>query len=94
MISKEMIRRIANTVKLAFTEEEEEKLAEDLRIFVKYIDTMDKLDTDGVEPMPHVHNIENVLREDVARDMDDSKALLNNAPKRKDNFIVVPKTVE
>lgn len=94
MITKEMIQKIANSVKLVFTDEEESRLAEDLSIFAKFIDTMDKLDTDGVEPMTHVHKIENVLRDDLVNDKNDREDLLKNAPKQKDRFIVVPKTVE
>jgi len=94
VITKEMIRRMANSIKLAVTEEEEQKLAEDLKIFINYIDTMDKLDTSGVEPMTHVHNIENVLREDVVTNQNNREALFRNAPMRQDQFIIVPKIIE
>ena len=59
-----------------------------------YVDKLNELDTDGVEPMSHVFPVNNVFREDIVTNGDDREEILKNAPERKDGAFVVPKTVE
>ena len=59
-----------------------------------YIDKLNELDTTGVEPMSHVFPVNNVFREDVVENGDDSDNMLKNAPDVKEQSYVVPKTVE
>jgi aspartyl-tRNA(Asn)/glutamyl-tRNA(Gln) amidotransferase subunit C len=59
-----------------------------------YIDTLNELDTDGVEPMSHVFPVYNVFREDVVTNGDERDQMEANAPKLKDGSFVVPRTVE
>ena len=61
---------------------------------LEYIDKLNELDTDGVEPMSHVFPVNNVFREDIVINGDDREEILKNAPERKDGAFVVPKTVE
>lgn len=48
-----------------------------------YIDTLNELDTDGIEPMSHVFPVKNVFREDVVTNGDGSAETLANAPLEK-----------
>ena len=59
-----------------------------------YIDQMNALDTEGIEPMSHAFPVENVLREDMVTNGDMRDALLANAPEEKDGMFVVPRTFE
>ncbi len=59
-----------------------------------YIDKLNELDTTGVEPMSHVFQVQNVFREDVVTNGDDSENIVKNAPEEKDGMFVVPRTVE
>ena len=59
-----------------------------------YIDTLNELDTSGVEPMSHVFPVNNVFREDVVTNEDDREEILANAPEAKDGAFVVPKTFD
>lgn len=59
-----------------------------------YIDKLGELDTTGVEPMSHVFPVQNVFREDVVTNGDESEQTLANAPGEKDNMFVVPKTFD
>ena len=61
---------------------------------LNYIDMLNELDTDGVQPMSNVFPVKNEFREDVVTNGDDSENMLANAPKEKDGFYMVPKTVE
>ena len=80
--------------KLELSDEEKEQAKKDMASMLDYIDQLNELDTTGVEPMSHVFPIENVMREDVVTNGDESEKTLFNAPERKDKTFVVPKTVE
>ena len=58
-----------------------------------YIDTLNDLNTEGIEPMSHVFPVNNVFREDVVTNGDGSEETLANAPLMKDNSFKVPKTI-
>ena len=80
--------------KLELSDEEKEQAKKDMASMLDYIDQLNELDTTGVEPMSHVFPIENVMREDVVTNGDESEKTLFNATERKDKTFVVPKTVE
>lgn len=94
MISEDTIEYVAALAKLKLKEDQKEKTIEDLNRILTYIDTMNELDTDGIEPMSHAFELKNVFREDVVTNEEDMEALLANAPVKKDGCFVVPKTVE
>ncbi len=93
-INEETIRYVAALAKLSVSEEEKQKAMQDLDHILDYIETMNELDTEGVEPMSHVLPIKNVFREDEITNGDDREELLCNAPKRIGGSFAVPKTVE
>lgn len=93
-INSELIQYVSGLAKLQLTEEEQEQAKKDMERILTYIDTMNELDTEGVEPMSHAFPLINVFREDVVLNGDDRENLLNNAPEKKDGCFVVPKTVE
>lgn len=93
-ITQETVQYVAALAKLSVSEEEQQKIAVDLDRILDYIETMNELDTEGVEPMSHVLPVKNVFREDVVVNEDNRTELLKNAPKQKDGSFAVPKTVE
>ena len=93
-ITEETIQYVAALAKLTVSDEDKKKVAKDLDDILDYIETMNKLDTEGIEPMSHVLPVKNVFREDVVTNQDDREQLLKNAPKQKDGCFAVPKTVE
>ena len=80
--------------KLELSREEKEEAKSDMGRMLDYIDKLNELDTNGVEPMSHVFPVQNVFREDVVTNGDDSENMLKNAPAERDNMYEVPKTVE
>ena len=66
----------------------------DMSRMLDYIDQLNELDTSGVEPMTHIFPVNNVFREDEEKDEWSREEILENAPKQKDGFFQVPKTVE
>ena len=93
-ITEETVRYVAALAKLTISEEEKEKAAQDLDHILEYIETMNGLDTEGVEPMSHVLPVKNVFREDEVTNHDNREELLKNSPKRIEGSFAVPKTVE
>ncbi len=80
--------------KLERSDEEKEQAKKDMGSMLDYIDKLGELDTTGVEPMSHIFPVQNVFREDIVTNGDDSENILKNAPGSKDNMFMVPKTFE
>jgi aspartyl-tRNA(Asn)/glutamyl-tRNA(Gln) amidotransferase subunit C len=93
-ISDETIQYVAALAKLELSDAEKEKAKIDLSNILGYIETMNELDTDAIEPMSHAFAMKNVFREDIVTNGDERENLLKNAPKKKDGSFMVPKTVE
>lgn len=94
MISDETIDYVGILAKLELSPQEKEQAKKDMGRMLDYIDKLGELDTTGVEPMSHVFPVQNVFREDVVTNGDESKSTLQNAPGVKQNMFKVPRTVE
>ena len=94
IISDETIEYVGILAKLELSEEEKEQAKKDMANMLDYIDTLNELDTSGVEPMSHVFPVNNVFREDVVTNEDDREEILANVPEAKDGAFVVPKTFD
>lgn len=94
MISDETIDYVGILAKLELSPQEKEQAKKDMGRMLDYIDKLGELDTTGVEPLSHVFPVQNVFREDVVTNGDESKATLQNAPGMKQNMFKVPRTVE
>ena len=94
IISDETIEYVGILAKLELSDEEKEQAKKDMANMLDYIDTLNELDTSGVEPMSHVFPVNNVFREDVVTKGDDREEILANAPEAKEGAFVVPKTFD
>ena len=94
IISDETIEYVGILAKLDLSKEKKEKAKKDMGSMLDYIDKLNELDTEGVEPMSHVFPVDNVFREDVVTNGDDRENILKNAPESKNGSFVVPKTVD
>ena len=92
-ISDETIGYVGILAKLELNGAEKEQARHDMEAMLDYIDRLNELDTDGVEPMSHVFPVNNVFREDVVTNGDGSAETLANAPAKKDGGFLVPKTI-
>ena len=93
-ITTEFIDHISQLSRLRLPEEEKAKMAGDLEGILAYMDTLNALDTSGVEPMSHVFPVKNVLREDQVVPSFDRAELLKNAPATDGEAFLVPRAVE
>ena len=88
------INYVANLARLALTDAEKGKYAQQLGDILHYVEKLKQVDVTGVEPMAHAAPVYNVWAADVASPGLTVEAALRNAPAQRDNMIVVPKVVE
>lgn len=93
IIDDETIENVCILAKLPLSDEAKEKAKEDMQKMLDYVEKLDELDTDGVEPLSHIFGDQNVFREDVVTNGDNKEAMLANAPKAKEGQYQVPKTI-
>jgi aspartyl-tRNA(Asn)/glutamyl-tRNA(Gln) amidotransferase subunit C len=88
------VRKVARLARIAEPEDKLEKLASELNGIMSWIEQLNEIDTDGVEPMTSAVHMPAPMREDVVTEGGDPSKVLSNAPKTVDGFFVVPKVVE
>ncbi|MCJ8329066.1 MAG: Asp-tRNA(Asn)/Glu-tRNA(Gln) amidotransferase subunit GatC [Lentisphaeria bacterium] len=90
MANKIDVDHIAKLARLTLTDEERERFQREIGAIVSYLDILQEIDTEGVEPTAHANPLGNVIREDVPGTCQDIELTLKNAPEHEDNEIVVP----
>ncbi|TDI91408.1 MAG: Asp-tRNA(Asn)/Glu-tRNA(Gln) amidotransferase subunit GatC [Candidatus Dadabacteria bacterium] len=93
-ISKDDIIKVSELARLEFNEEELEKFTEQLGKILEYIEQLNELNTDNVEPTSHVLDSSTPLREDKVVEWLSTEEVLKNAPESEDDFFVVPQVIE
>ncbi len=88
------IEYVSALAKLELSVQEKEKAKAELSKILGFMEKMNELDTETMEPMSHAFPMKNVFREDVVTNGNDRDNLLSNAPVKKDGAFMVPKTVE
>ena len=93
-IDEAQVRRIALLSRLELSDAEVTQFSTQLSAIVEYIEKLNELDTDNVEPLAHCLPVHNVFREDVPRPSLSNDAALANAPEREDEYFKVPKILD
>lgn len=95
IISDDTIEYVGILAKLELSPEEQEQAKKDMGEMLDYVDKLNELDTEGVEPMSHVFPVTNVFREDEVTNGDGQAATMQNAPKKSQDqdAFVVPTTI-
>ena len=94
MITKEQVQHVAKLAKLTLTEEETDLYAQQLSKIFDYIDQLNEVNTEGVEPMTQPIPTVNVMREDIMKKQFERAEMLKNAPHEEFGFFRVPKIGE
>ena len=87
-------RRVASLARIRVEEETLPALAEEFNSVLGFIEQLNEVDVDGVEPMTSVTPQRLKRRVDVVNDGDQPEAVLKNAPDAREGFFAVPKVVE
>ena len=94
IVNTELVDYISELSRLELQSGEKQDMTAQLEQIIAYMDVLNKLDTQGVEPMSHVFPVKNVLREDVVTPSQDRAELLAGAPMPDNEAFLVPKAVE
>lgn len=93
-ISAEEVNKLAHLARLQLSPEAGAQMQQDLTRIIDWMEKLNQLDTEGVEPLIHLSAELNVLREDVAGQPLPHDAALVNAPRKDSDYFRVPKVVE
>jgi len=93
-IDKDTARKVAYLARIRVAEDHLPKLAEQLSGIVSFMEQLNEVDVEGIEPMTSVTPMRLKRRVDVVTDGDQQEAVLKNAPDAREGFFAVPKVVE
>lgn len=93
-IDKKTVDSIAFLARLEFENEAKEEIMNDMSRMLDFVNKLNELDTNNVEPLIYMVDETNVLREDEVRHDITQKEALKNAPKKDSDYFKVPKVVE
>jgi len=89
-----MVEKLAHLARLKFNEEEKLEIKTDLQRMISFVEKLNELNLDGVEPLLHLSDEVNVLREDEIEGSVSREDALKNAPLHDEEFIKVPKVIK
>lgn len=93
-VDQKTVRNIARLARIAISDEEAAALESELSAILDWVEQLDEVDTDGVEPMTSVVHATMKQRNDEVTDGGYPDQIVENAPRRDNHFFVVPKVVE
>ncbi|MBD01244.1 MAG: Asp-tRNA(Asn)/Glu-tRNA(Gln) amidotransferase GatCAB subunit C [Crocinitomicaceae bacterium] len=93
-VNKELIAKLSNLSKLKFNKEETELISEDLSKMVDFINQLNELETDGIEPLIHMNEEINNWREDKLGEVLSQEEALSNSPVQDSTYFKLPKVLD
>jgi aspartyl-tRNA(Asn)/glutamyl-tRNA(Gln) amidotransferase subunit C len=93
-VNDDLINNLARLARLEFNDTEREEIKDDLQKMIAFIDKLNELDTTGVEPLLHMSDNVNVLREDEVKGSISREDALKNAPVHDEQFFKAPKVIK
>ena len=93
-VSEQEVKKIAELSRLSLSSEELKKRTDDMNNILNYMDTLNEIDTENVEELYNVNDMNNSLREDNYESSLDKKDVLANSPNSNSDYIEVPLTVK
>lgn len=93
-ITPELVDHIAHLARLEFEGEEKDAILKDLENIIQFIDTLNELDTENVEPLIFMSEEINRLREDISEQTITQAEALKNAPKKDSDYFRIPKVLD
>lgn len=88
------VRRVARLARIKVTNDEAERMTNELNSILGFVEQLNEVNVEGVEPMTSVVSVKMRRRQDVVTDGEIAAEVTANAPLSEDNFFMVPKVVE
>lgn len=93
-ITEEIVDHIAHLARLEFEGEKKEAIRKDMENIISFMDKLNEVPTDKVEPLIFMNDEVNKLREDVSEDTLTQREALKNAPKKDSDYFRIPKVLD
>lgn len=93
-ITEEMVRHVALLSRLSFSPDELKYFTFHLNSILEYVETLNELDTSGVEPTSHSLRMSNIFREDIVTPSLPNQEALSNAPEKEEQCFKVPRVIQ
>ena len=93
-VNDALVDKLAHLARLKFEAAEKEGIKNDLQKMIAFVEKLNEVDTTGIEPLLHVTDEINVLREDEVKGSISREEALKNAPLHDDRFFKVPKVIK
>lgn len=93
-IDKATVVKVARLARIAVSDDEAEALRGELNTILGFVEQLNEVDVDGIEPMTAVVHVPMKERDDVVTEGGQAEKVLANAPLREGPFFAVPKVVE
>jgi aspartyl-tRNA(Asn)/glutamyl-tRNA(Gln) amidotransferase subunit C len=92
-VNDALVDKLAHLARLKFNVAEKEEIKKDLQKMIAFVEKLNELDTTGVEPLVHMSDEVNALREDEVKGSISREDALKNAPFHDEQFFKVPKVI-
>ncbi len=93
-VNDALVEKLANLARLKFNDAEKQEIKHDLQRMIVFVEKLNELDLDCVEPLLHMSGEVNVLREDEIKGSVSRSEALKNAPSHDEQFFKVPKVIK
>lgn len=93
-IDNDTVKRVAFLSRLRIEDDKTEETKNEFNKILNWIDELNEVDTNGVEPLASVNQANITMRNDVVTEGNQTEAVLANAPLREYSYFAVPKVVE
>ncbi|UII34873.1 Asp-tRNA(Asn)/Glu-tRNA(Gln) amidotransferase subunit GatC [Fulvivirga ulvae] len=93
-IDKDLLNKIAHLARLEFDENTAEEMMADMSKIITWVEKLNEVDTEGVEPLTTMSHEVNALREDEPKPHLSHERALKNAPQKDSDYFRVPKVME
>ena len=93
-VNDAMVEKLAHLSRLQFNEKEKAEIKNDLQRMIAFVEKLNELDLDNAEPLLHMSDEVNVLRDDVVKGSVSRSQALQNAPIHDEQFFKVPKVIK
>lgn len=93
-LTADQVRWVSHLARLEFNPDELTLFTEQLSKVVDYVNQLQGVDTEGIEPLSHPLPVQNIFRADEVKPSLPADEALANAPSRKDDFYAVPAVMD
>ena len=93
-IDKDTVKHISKLARISLDEKKVDSLSKDLTSIMRFIEKLNKLNTDKIKPLTSIINASLKSRKDEVKDGKIRDQILKNSPEKNEEFFVVPKVIE